>query len=220
MRKVVNFKLVIFDCDGVLVDSEAIGNRFIAEALSTAGIPISAEGALSRFLGGKLTQIKKDAEKQLGQKLSSNWVEDIYKKQFIEFRRNLKPIEGIENVLNVLEFLETPFCVGSNGPINKMDVSLGVTDLKRRFEGRIFSADDVGIPKPAPDLYLFCAKELGVNPGECLVVEDSPRGVRAGVSAGMTVFGYAGTKNHAALEEAGCNQVFSTMNELAEFFGH
>ena len=220
MGRVVNFKLVIFDCDGVLVDSEAIGNRFIAEALSTAGIPISAEGALSRFLGGKLTQIKKDAEKQLGQKLSSNWVEDIYKKQFIEFRRNLKPIEGIEKVLNVLQFLEIPFCVGSNGPINKMDVSLGVTDLKQRFEGRIFSADDVGIPKPAPDLYLFCAKEMGVNPGECLVVEDSPRGVRAGVSAGMTVFGYAGTKNHAALEEAGCNQVFSTMNELAEFFGH
>ena len=151
----MNYKLVIFDCDGVLVDSEAIGNRFISEALTLAGIPISAEGALSKFLGGKLTQIKEDAEKQLGFSLPANWVDEIYKKQFSEFRKNLKSISGIEDVLDVLERINTPVCVGSNGPLNKMEVSLGVTKLKDRFLGRIFSADQVENPKPAPDLYLY-----------------------------------------------------------------
>ena len=91
--------MVIFDCDGVLVDSEAIGNRFISEALTQAGIPISAEGALSKFLGGKLTQIKEDAEKQLGFSLPANWVDEIYKKQFSEFRKNLKSIR--ENLIRI-----------------------------------------------------------------------------------------------------------------------
>ena len=213
----MTYKLVIFDCDGVLVDSEAIGNRFISEALTLAGIPISAEGALSKFLGGKLTHIKDDAEKQLGFQLPPNWVDEIYQKQFLEFRRSLKSISGIENVLNVLERINIPVCVGSNGPLNKMEVSLGVTNLKDRFSGRIFSADEVEQPKPAPDLYLYCADQMGVLPQHCLVIEDSPRGASAGVSAGMSVFGYAGGEDHSALEKVGCTKVFDTMQEIANF---
>ena len=213
----MNYKLVIFDCDGVLVDSEAIGNRFISEALTLAGIPISAEGALSKFLGGKLTQIKEDAEKQLGFSLPSNWVDEIYKKQFSEFRKNLKSISGIEDVLDVLERINIPVCVGSNGPLNKMEVSLGVTKLKDRFLGRIFSADQVERPKPAPDLYLYCAQQMGVLPQDCLVIEDSPRGVSAGVAAGMSVFGYTGGGDKSALKKVGCTKVFDTMWEIANF---
>ena len=213
----MNYKLVIFDCDGVLVDSEAIGNRFISEALTLAGIPISAEGALSKFLGGKLTQIKEDAEKQLGFSLPPNWVDEIYKKQFSEFRKNLKSISGIEDVLDVLERINTPICVGSNGPLNKMEVSLGVTKLKDRFLGRIFSADQVANPKPAPDLYLYCADQMGVRPQHCLVIEDSPRGASAGVAAGMSVFGYTGGGDNSALKKVGCIKTFDTMQEIAAF---
>ena len=213
----MNYKLVIFDCDGVLVDSEAIGNRFISEALTLAGIPISAEGALSKFLGGKLTQIKEDAEKQLGFSLPANWVDEIYKKQFSEFRKNLKSISGIEDVLDVLERINIPVCVGSNGPLNKMEVSLGVTKLKDRFLGRIFSADQVERPKPAPDLYLYCSEQMGVLPQDCLVIEDSPRGASAGVAAGMTVFGYAGGEDDSALKKVGCTKVFVSMREIAAF---
>ena len=213
----MNYKLVIFDCDGVLVDSEAIGNRFISEALTLAGIPISAEGALSKFLGGKLTQIKEDAEKQLGFSLPANWVDEIYKKQFSEFRKNLKSISGIEDVLDVLERINTPVCVGSNGPLNKMEVSLGVTKLKDRFLGRIFSADQVESPKPAPDLYLYCADQMGVLPQNCLVIEDSPRGASAGVAAGMSVFGYTGGGDNSALKKVGCTKTFDTMQEIAAF---
>ena len=213
----MNYKLVIFDCDGVLVDSEAIGNRFISEALTLAGIPISAEGALSKFLGGKLTQIKEDAEKQLGFSLPANWVDEIYKKQFSEFRKNLKSISGIEDVLDVLERINTPVCVGSNGPLNKMEVSLGVTKLKDRFLGRIFSADQVENPKPAPDLYLYCADQMGVLPQNCLVIEDSPRGALAGVAAGMSVFGYTGGGDNSALKKVGCTKTFDTMQEIAAF---
>ena len=213
----MNYKLVIFDCDGVLVDSEAIGNRFISEALTLAGIPISAEGALSKFLGGKLTQIKEDAEKQLGFSLPANWVDEIYKKQFSEFRKNLKSISGIEDVLDVLERINTPICVGSNGPLNKMEVSLGVTKLKDRFLGRIFSADQVENPKPAPDLYLYCADQMGVLPQHCLVIEDSPRGASAGVAAGMSVFGYTGGGDNSALKKVGCIKTFDTMQEIAAF---
>ena len=213
----MNYKLVIFDCDGVLVDSEAIGNRFISEALTLAGIPISAEGALSKFLGGKLTQIKEDAEKQLGFSLPANWVDEIYKKQFSEFRKNLKSISGIEDVLDVLERINIPVCVGSNGPLNKMEVSLGVTKLKDRFLGRIFSADQVENPKPAPDLYLYCADQMGVLPHHCLVIEDSPRGASAGVAAGMSVFGYTGGGDNSALKKVGCTKTFDTMQEIAAF---
>ena len=213
----MNYKLVIFDCDGVLVDSEAIGNRFISEALNLAGISISAEGALSKFLGGKLTQIKEDAEKQLGFSLPANWVDEIYKKQFSEFRKNLKSISGIEDVLDVLERINTPVCVGSNGPLNKMEVSLGVTKLKDRFLGRIFSADQVENPKPAPDLYLYCADQMGVLPQHCLVIEDSPRGASAGVAAGMSVFGYTGGGDNSALKKVGCAKTFDTMQEIAAF---
>ena len=209
--------MVIFDCDGVLVDSEAIGNRFISEALTLAGIPISAEGALSKFLGGKLTQIKEDAEKQLGFSLPANWVDEIYKKQFSEFRKNLKSISGIEDVLDVLERINTPVCVGSNGPLNKVEVSLGVTKLKDRFLGRIFSADQVENPKPAPDLYLYCADQMGVLPQHCLVIEDSPRGASAGVAAGMSVFGYTGGGDNSALKKVGCTKTFDTMQEIAAF---
>ena len=215
----MKWDLIIFDCDGVLVDSEAIGNKFIAEALTALGIETSTDEALGEFLGGKLTQIKISVEKKLDKKLPDDWVDKIYEKQFAEFKRSLKPIPGIENVLRALMKNDVLMCVGSNGPVNKMDVSLSVTGLARYFCGRVFSADHVGIPKPAPDLYLYCAEQLNCIPQKCLVVEDSPRGAMAGVSAGMTVFGYSGTDNSDDLFRAGCSTVSSKMTDLLDFAG-
>jgi HAD superfamily hydrolase (TIGR01509 family) len=210
----MDWDLIIFDCDGVLVNSEPIGNRLIAEALTEAGLPMSADGAIYEFIGGKLTLIKIGAEEKLGRKLPDDWVERIYEKQFAEFHRSLEKIPGIDDVLDAIDAAGVLKCVGSNGPPNKMEVSLGVTGLYHRFQGRIFSADHVGVAKPAPDLYLYCAEKMGVDPARCVVVEDSPRGATAGVAAGMTVFGYGANSDVRKLRDVGCADVFTKMAAL------
>lgn len=212
-------ELVIFDCDGVLVASEAIANRVIAAAMTEAGVEIMAEDALKRFLGGKLTFIQKDVEAMLGRELGEDWVPNIYAKQFKLYRKELRAIPGIDLALSRIADSGTKICVGSNGPVEKMDVTLGVTNLKRHFEGRIFSADMVGIPKPEPDLYLYCAERMGVTPERCVVVEDSPTGARAGIAAGMRVFGYHADHGPEGLADVGVHELFDDMARLPELLG-
>lgn len=211
--------LVIFDCDGVLVDSEAIANRCTAEAISEAGLPILPEEALKRFLGGKLTFIQKDIEAMLGRELGDDWVPKIYAKQFELYRKELRAIPSIDYALTKLSEAGLKICVGSNGPVEKMDVTLGVTNLKRHFNGRVFSADMVGIPKPEPDLYLYCAERMGVAPERCVVVEDSPVGARAGLAAGMRVFGYHAAHGPDVLAEVGVQVLFDDMASLPGMLG-
>ena len=212
----MDWDLIIFDCDGVLVDSEPIANRLIAHALSEIGLPISEERALDEFLGSKLTVIKQTAEDRLGHKLPDNWVDRIYEQQFAAFRRCLRKIPGIDSALDAIERAGVPACVGSNGPPHKMEVTLQLVGLKSRFAGRIFSADHVGIPKPAPDLYLHCARSMNSAPARCAVIEDSPRGAIAGVAAGMTVFGYSACRDAGNLQAAGCARVFADMAALPD----
>lgn len=211
--------LVIFDCDGVLVDSEAIANRCTAEAITAAGVPIEAEEALKRFLGGKLTFIQKDVEAMIGRELGDDWVPNIYAKQFKLYRKELRAIPGIDSALVKITDAGLKICVGSNGPVEKMDVTLGVTNLKRHFHGRIFSADMVGIPKPEPDLYLYCAERMGIAPERCVVVEDSPVGARAGISAGMRVFGYSAAHGPEGLAAVGVHELFDNMSDLPGLLG-
>ncbi len=208
--------LVIFDCDGVLVDSEPIATRIIAEALTRAGLETSGGQALHEFLGGKLTRIKIKVEEELGIPLGEGWVEGIYEKQFAAFRAELKAIPGIFEALDALDLAGVQYCVGSNGPLYKMDVSLGVTGLFERLEHRIFSADMVPEPKPAPDLFLHAAASFDVPPGDVAVVEDSPPGVRAGVAAGMRVFGYGRDSGMERLAEAGAHVTFDDMAALPD----
>ena len=208
--------LVIFDCDGVLVDSEAIANRLVARALTEAGLPMTADDALQEFLGGKLTLIKAGAEQRLGRALPADWVDRVYRQQFEAYRTSLNRICGIGEALDAIDAAGIASCVGSNGPVRKMEVTLGVTGLLPRFADRIFSADDVAAAKPAPDLYLHCARSMGYRPVQCAVVEDSPRGARAGVAAGMTVFGYAAAGERQALREVGCAVVFDDMRALPD----
>ena len=211
--------LVIFDCDGVLVDSEPIANRLIAEALSAAGLPMSGEEALERYRGGKLTRIKLRVEEDLGIELGEHWVDGIYQRQFDAFRRELQLIPGILEVLDALDLAGVPYCVGSNGPLYKMRVSLGVTGLYERLESRIFSADMVAEPKPAPDLFLHAAAAFDIPPEDVAVVEDSAPGVTAGVAAGMRVFGYAHDSGKAPLVAAGATATFLRMTDLPGLLG-
>lgn len=211
--------LVIFDCDGVLVDSEPIANRIIAEALTKAGLELTGEQALSYFRGGKLSRIKLKVEADLGIDLGDDWLDGVYQRQFTAFRSELELIPGIEAVLNTLDRAGVPYCVGSNGPLYKMRVSLGVTGLFERLENRIFSADMVPEPKPAPDLFRHAAAAFDIPPGDVAVVEDSPPGVRAGIAAGMRVFGYGHDSGEEALAEAGATVTFSDMAVLPRLLG-
>lgn len=212
-------ELVIFDCDGVLVDSEAIANRITAEAISQLGLPMAPEEALKRFLGGKLTFIQKDIEAVLGRELGDAWVPSLYARQFEVYRRELKAIPGIESALMRISGSGLKICVGSNGPVEKMKVTLGITKLNRFFQDRVFSADMVGIPKPQPDLYLFCADQMGVPPDRCVVVEDSPVGARAGLAAGMRVLGYHAAHGPEGLAAVGVHALFDDMARLPDLLG-
>lgn len=211
--------LVIFDCDGVLVDSEPIATRIIAAALTKAGMEISGDAALHEYLGGKLTRIKIKVEAELGIPLGEGWIESVYEKQFAAFRSELQPIPGIFDALDALDLAGIQYCVGSNGPLYKMDVTLGVTGMHERLEHRIFSADMVPEPKPAPDLFLHAAAAFDVPPGDVAVVEDSPTGVRAGVAAGMRVFGYGRDSGVDRLREAGAQVTFEDMATLPALLG-
>jgi len=210
---------VIFDCDGVLVDSEPIANRIIAEALTKVGLELTGEQALGYFLGGKLSRIKLKVEADLGIDLGDDWLDGVYQREFTAFRAELKLIPGIEGVLDDLDRAGVPYCVGSNGPLYKMRVSLGVTGLYERLESRIFSADMVPEPKPAPDLFLHAAAAFDIPPEDVAVVEDSPTGVRAGVAAGMRVFGYGHDSGEASLAEVGATVTFSDMSALPRLLG-
>jgi beta-phosphoglucomutase-like phosphatase (HAD superfamily) len=211
--------LVIFDCDGVLIDSEPIANRIIAEALTALGIDISGEEALERYRGGKLSKLRDRLEVDLGIELGKPWLDAIYEKQFAEFRRSLAVVPGILEALDGLDLAGVNYCVGSNGPLEKMRVSLGVTGLYERLENRIYSADMVANPKPAPDLFLHAAGGFDLVPEDCVVVEDSVPGIQAAVAAGMRVLGYGADSGEAPLMEAGATATFTDMSRLPEFLG-
>jgi HAD superfamily hydrolase (TIGR01509 family) len=181
------FDLVIFDCDGVLVDSERLAVRNEASVLSELGWSLSEQDIIERFVGRSVAHMRAAVAQQLGP--SVEWEAEVEARHRELFARELAVVEGIHEVLALLE---TPTCVASNGSHEWMEFTLGLTGLYERFRGRIFSADEVEHGKPAPDLFLHAARAMGAEPGRCAVVEDSIAGVTAGLAAGMHVFGYAG----------------------------
>jgi HAD superfamily hydrolase (TIGR01509 family) len=201
--------LVIFDCDGVLVDSEPLANAVMTEALSEIGIDLSYEEVCRRFIGLSMERVVELVEESLGQP-APGFADSIQRRTFEVFRRGLRPIPGVEHALDRLGL---PYCVASSGEVEKMRLTLGTTGLLPRFEGRMFSATQVAQGKPAPDLFLFAAEQMHVDPGACVVVEDSVPGVLAATAAGMAVFGYDGTGFGAAMGDVGAH-VFSDMREL------
>lgn len=203
---------VIFDCDGVLVDSEEIANSALAELLTEAGVPTTYEESVDIFRGRSMDAILEIATRKLGAPLPFDLLARYFETIKEVFERELRPVPG---VIDVLDRIDLPNCVASNGPLHKMEVTLRITGMWERFEGRIFSADQVAAGKPAPDLFLYAAQEMGFDPSTTAVVEDSTLGVVAARSAGMRVFAYASDTTPEELAAAG-GHPFTDMAELPD----
>ena len=203
---------VIFDCDGVLVDSETLGNQVLAKAVRDLGLSLTLRQAQAAFKGQSMSTCVAILEQWLGGPLPPDFVTTVRSEMATVFRQQLRPVAGIETVLQQMRL---PFCVASSGPREKIELTLGVTGLLPYFVGRIYSAYEVGSWKPAPDLFLHAARRMGVVPGSCAVVEDSVSGVQAGLAAGMTVFGYARPQDKSDLHAAGAH-VFDDMLKLPQ----
>jgi HAD superfamily hydrolase (TIGR01509 family) len=206
------FRLVIFDCDGVLVDSEPIANRVFAEMLRAHGLPMTVDDVIDTFVGRSRDTCIAMAGEMRGCPLPEGFARDWDEALHEAMRREVKPVPGVPELLRSLD---VPFCVASNGEPSHMEVSLAVTGLMPLVEGRLFSAVEVPRPKPAPDLFLHAARAMGAAPAECAVVEDTPTGVRAGIEAGMRVFAYAGGRHTDRAEVARLGAtVFDDMRRL------
>ena len=204
--------LVIFDCDGVLVDSESIGTAALARAAIAEGAAIGEDEALRLFRGLKMAECVVEIERRLERPVRDDFVADVRHAMAITFERDLRAIAGVHAALAAIT---VPVCVASNGPMPKMRHTLGLTNLLGHFEGRLFSAYDVGVWKPDPGLFLHAARTLGADPSRCVVVEDSLSGIRAANAAGMRVLGYAAGDAHAMSElGAECAELFHSMDDL------
>ena len=202
-------ELVIFDCDGVLVDSERISVRIDVRVLAELGWPITEDEVIERFVGRTDAAMREEVEAYVGRSVSDDWqgFAHLYRDAFAA---ELQPVDGI---VDALDAIEVPTCVASSGMPETIETKLRLTGLWERFEGRISSAADVEHGKPAPDLFLLAAGTMGVEPPACAVVEDSPFGVQAAQAAGMTAFAYAGGVMSAErLQDA--DVVFDDMSEL------
>lgn len=189
------FDLVIFDCDGVLVDSENLAIEALLDVISEAGLKLDFDEAHERFLGRSLAAICEVLVSDYHLTLTPDALDLMRQRLYAAFRKELEPIAGIAKTLDELAI---PFCVASSSQIERIRLALEVTGLLPQFEGRLFSASMVVEGKPAPDLFLHAAKSLGAKPCRCLVIEDSAAGVEAGIRSGMTVYGFTGG-SHARL---------------------
>ncbi|MEX0796917.1 MAG: HAD family hydrolase [Acidimicrobiia bacterium] len=203
---------VIYDCDGVLVDSEEIANRALASLLTEAGVPTGYDETVDIFRGRSMDAILEIAAEMLDGPLPFDLSARYYETIKDVFERELKPVPG---VIEALDRIDLPNCVASNGPLHKMEVTLRITGMWERFEGRIFSADEVAAGKPAPDLFLHAARKMGFVPSTTAVVEDSSLGVEAARAAGMRVFAYASHTTPEDLAAAG-GQPFTDMADLPD----
>lgn len=210
----IPFDLVILDCDGVLVDSEAISMRVDTEVLAELGWRLTNEEVVERFMGRTHEFMVAEVEAQLGRSLDADWEEGFQQRYRDAFALHLKPVDGVVEALDALEASDTLTCVASSGGHEKMRFTLGLTGLWDRFEGRIFSATEVALGKPAPDLFLHAARTMGVDPAACAVVEDSRYGVEAARAAGMRVFAYGGGLTSPERLAGPGTVVFDDMREL------
>ena len=207
------FELVIFDCDGVLVDSERLAVRVESEFLTELGWPLSEADIVERFMGRTDQYMNEAIEAELGDRLPGDWKEQFDRRYREAYAAELVPVDGVLDALDQIE-ATTPTCVASSGSHDKLRFTLGHTGLYERFEGRIFSGYEVANGKPAPDLFLHAAARMGADPARCAVVEDTLYGVMAARAAGMRAFGYAGGLSSPERLEGEATVVFEDMREL------
>ncbi len=208
--------MVIFDCNGVLVDSEPLSTAIVSQEFMRAGFGLTPDVVARYFTGRRQADMFAEVEIAAGRKLPKDFAATVANATLRKFRVELR---ATAHAAHALSWLRGPKCVASSSTLDRMRVSLESTDLIRFFEPNLFSAGDVPNGKPAPDLFLHAAAKMRVNPADCLVVEDSPAGVAAGVAAGMTVIGFVGGSHAGAglgkyLAAAGARAVISDMRAL------
>lgn len=211
----MTLKAVIFDCDGVVVDSEPMLFDLLSADLAQHGLPMPVKSLHHIFLGMTLQGLREKAN-AMGASLPTDWCDDFYARLYEQLKLGTPLVPGILSVLDALDAAGIPYAMGSNGSAEKMQITLGQHGLISRFKG-LFSGQTLGKPKPAPDLYLHAAAALGVDPSDCIVIEDSPTGARAARAAGMRCMGYA-PDGCAALTAEGA-VLFSDMKDLPALLG-
>jgi len=205
-------KCIIFDCDGVLVDTEKIGNGILLEMASEHGFEMKIEDAYRDFNGRNLKECFQHIETAIDKKLPDNFESEYRERSFEAFKTQVKPMEG---VVDFIEKLQIPYCVASSGPVEKIRLNLETAGLLDKFENKIFSAYQINSWKPDPGIFLFAAKEMGFKVKDCIVVEDSKAGVMAGIRGGFKVYGFVNDNNFDDLKNEGAI-VFSSYDELEE----
>ena len=208
-------KCIIFDCDGTLVDSEDVTNRIIAEMASELGITMTGDEATATFGGKTLNAVLYKMRELSGKEIPDDWLPRLIKKVSESWKTELNPVHGVRELL---ESLEIPICVASNGESIHIHQSLEMTGLRDFFDGDIFSASDIGVPKPAPDLFLYTAKKMGFKPEQCVVVEDSIPGVIAANRAKIRVYGLVKLCSAEELKNGGAIP-FTDMRDLPALLG-
>lgn len=210
----MNFKCIIFDCDGVLVDSESMSIGILLELGKKIGFHLDKAIAMEQFSGVALQQILAYMEEQSQQKFPPNIIQQYRYLTYQAFKKNIQAVPGVQDLL---ENLEVPFCVASNAPQEKIRLNLGLLKLLPYFGEHIYSAYDIECWKPEPDLFLYAAQNMGFAPQDCAVVEDSLAGVQAAKAGGFTVFGFAHGKRGKELQAAGAI-VFDHMDKLPQLW--
>ncbi len=205
------FDLIIFDCDGVLIDSEPISCQVLVEALAELGMHISYEEAIATFVGKSISSNRLYIEERIKKPLPSDFGINLQTRTIQKFKTDLNPIKGIHQAI---EAINKPICVASSSNKEWIRSALETVELISHFGDNIFSASQVKHGKPAPDVFLFAAEQMGFSPAQCAVIEDSPTGVKAGQAAGMTVFAYTGTFAADQLRQAGAHVIFPDMQKL------
>ena len=206
---------VIFDCDGVLVDSERLMNVVFTGMLLELGLSYSFQETTRTFMGRSMASCLQIIEQQLGRPAPADFLEKLDVRAGQVFARELRTVDGVEALLDALDHAGTPYAVASSGSHEKMQMTLGITGLLPRLAGRITSAADVAHGKPAPDVFLLAAERLDMAPAECMVVEDSLLGIEAALAAGMRVIGYTAMVDADDMQTAGATHVVTTMRAVA-----
>ncbi|MSP42287.1 MAG: HAD family hydrolase [Alphaproteobacteria bacterium] len=213
-------QLVIFDCDGVLVDSEPIANRILAAAINRLGYSISVAQTRTAMVGHSMVQVMEKISQMTGKPLQDDWRVDLQRETYAAFRRSLRAVPGVEQAITRIRDAGIKICVASSGSPGKMELTLGLTGLRSYFGGSLYSSTMVARGKPHPDLFLLAASRMGVLPGRAVVIEDSAPGAAGACAAGMRVLAYAGDEESETdrLRAEGA-EIFADMAQLPGLLG-
>lgn len=220
MSKPFSPAAIIFDFDGVIADSEALANTVLAEAVSSLGLPTTLDDALRLYQGKRWHEVIALVEHRTGRPLPADFTDKLRVNTLQRFTTDLAEVDG---AISFIRALQVPRCIASSSPMERLTVCLHTLGIHDEFDGRVFSADVVPNGKPAPDIFLYAAANLGVTPSDCVVIEDSVSGVEAGLAAGMTVIGLCAASHCRAghwdrLAAAGATEVASSWSEVYQFF--